>query len=342
MVFDMAKPLALDLFSGAGGLSLGLRWAGFQTVGAIEIDPVAAHSYSHNHPEVHVWNQDIREISSASILRKLHLKKGELDLLAGCPPCQGFSKLRTKNGRWTNHDPRNDLVGQMSRFIRGLRPKAIMLENVPGLARDERFMFLVKDLEERGYTVKWAIINAENYGVAQRRKRLVMLASRVGNIAFPILSLPKITVREIIESLPEPSTSEDSLHNVREDRKESVRKMIELIPKDGGSRGDLPDEYQLKCHQRTKGFHDVYGRLAWDSVAPTMTSGCLNPSKGRFLHPSQNRAITPREAALLQSFPEDYWFSAKRGKGHLALQIGNAFPPKMIEKIANPSYFGLS
>ncbi len=337
----MKRPLSLDLFAGAGGLSLGLRWAGFKTIGAIEIDPVATLSYSHNHPEVQVWNDDIRTISPKSILQELRLKTGELDLLAGCPPCQGFSTLRTKNGRRANHDPRNDLVKQMSRFIRGLQPKAIMLENVPGLARDKRFTIFIQDLEKSSYTVKWAVLNAENYGVAQRRKRLVMLASRVGDIRFPQLSFQKVTVREIIGSLIEPNTSTDPLHNVRENRKESVRKIIELIPKDGGSRGDLPDEYQLKCHQRIRGFHDIYGRLAWDSVAPTMTSGCLNPSKGRFLHPSQNRAITPREAALLQSFPEDYWFSSKRGKGHLALQIGNAFPPKMIEKVANPSNFGL-
>lgn len=337
----MAKPLALDLFSGAGGLSLGLHWAGFRTIGAIEIDPIAASSYSHNHPGVHIWNSDIRKVSSASIFRELNLKKGELDLLAGCPPCQGFSRLRTKNGRRTNHDPRNDLIEQMGRFVRGLRPKAIMLENVPALSRDERFEALIKDLKKRNYSVKWDILNAENYGVPQRRKRLVMLASRVGSISFPSSLLPKTTVREAIGSLGEPSASLDPLHNVHENRKESVQKIIELIPKDGGSRGDLPNKYQLKCHQRMQGFHDIYGRLAWDTVAPTITSGCLNPSKGRFIHPSQNRAITPREAAILQSFPEDYWFSAKRGKGHLALQIGNAFPPRMIEQIANPTHFGL-
>ena len=337
----MPKPIALDLFAGAGGLSLGLRWAGFRPIGAIEIDPDSAASYHHNHRSVRLWTDDIRGLFCSKILRELNLKKGQLDLLAGCPPCQGFSSLRTKNGRRPNHDPRNDLIGQMARFVRGLRPKAVMLENVPGLASDNRFSSLIREFEGHGYKVAWRVVNAADYGVAQRRKRLVMLASRMGNVAIPPASLKTPTVREMIGNLPIPSESSDPLHNVSENRSESVRQMIASIPKDGGSRGDIPHEKQLACHRRMQGFHDVYGRLAWNSVAPTITSGCLNPSKGRFLHPSQNRAITPREAALLQSFPEKYWFSPRRGKEHLALQIGNAFPPKMIQEIARPSSFGL-
>ena len=229
----------------------------------------------------------------------------------------------------------------MARFIRGLRPKAVMLENVPGLARDSRYSSFVQEIRNWGYDVTWKIVDAANFGVPQRRQRLVMLASRVGTVVFPETRPKLLTVRDVIGGLPLPGESNDPLHDIGENRSDAVKQVIGLIPKDGGSRKDIADKWQLACHKRMKGFHDVYGRLAWDAVAPTITSGCLNPSKGRFLHPEQDRAITPREAALLQGFPADYWFSPRRGKEHLAVQIGNAFPPEMIRQIARPSAFGL-
>jgi DNA (cytosine-5)-methyltransferase 1 len=139
-----------------------------------------------------------------------------------------------------------------------------------------------------------------------------------------------VTVRDAIGDLPLAGKSGDPLHDAPEKRSEKVARLIALVPKDGGSRSDLPKRLRLKCHQRFDGFYDVYGRMAWNDVAPTITSGCHNPSKGRFLHPTRNRAITLREAALLQGFPVDYKFPAEIKKERVSLMIGNALPPPLI------------
>jgi len=151
----------------------------------------------------------------------------------------------------------------------------------------------------------------------------------------------RVTVRDAFKNLEAPSKTSDVLHQVNERRSQAVRDLIALIPKNGGSRSDLGDEYQLACHKRSDGFRDVYGRMAWDEVAPTITSGCQNPSKGRYLHPSYNRTITIREAALLQGFPMDYQFDLAHGKEAIALMIGNALPPPFIAAHATDLRKGL-
>jgi DNA (cytosine-5)-methyltransferase 1 len=168
---------AIDLFSGAGGMTLGLKQAGFAVIGAVEIDGLAVETYRANHPEVQVWEKDISKLRAPTMMRKLRLAAGELDLLAGCPPCQGFSTLTTMNGAYVVDDPRNDLVLAFIRFTRALRPKAVMFENVPGLQRDGRFRRLQRELERLGYAVNAAVLDAADYGVPQRRKRLIALAA---------------------------------------------------------------------------------------------------------------------------------------------------------------------
>lgn len=333
----MKKLTAIDLFSGCGGLTLGLKQAGFQVVGAIEIDPLATETYGKNHPEVKVWEKDIRKIKGSEILRTLGLKKGKLDLLAGCPPCQGFSSIRTHNGKKEIHDERNDLIFDYLRLVKVLRPKAVMMENVPALADNVRMEVFTKELERLGYNLNGTplVLNTANYDVPQRRRRMILVCSRVGVIELPAAKEQKKTVREAIGDLPHPGRTGDPLHDLKESRSERIAKMIKLIPKNGGSRGDLPAEYQLACHKRLpEGFKDVYGRMAWDNVSPTITGGCISPSKGRFLHPSQNRSITLREAALLQTFPKDYFFSLNKGRQGVALMIGNALPPAFIKEHA--------
>jgi DNA (cytosine-5)-methyltransferase 1 len=162
---------------------------------------------------------------------------------------------------------------------------------------------------------------------------MVFIASRVGIIEYaePFDKDQRLTVRDVIGDMPKPGTSGDELHDFPESRSKKITKLIAMIPKNGGSRLDLGKGHQLECHKRCAGFKDVYGRMAWEDVAPTITGGCVNPSKGRFLHPKQNRSITLREAALLQSFPADYYFSLERGKYAAALMIGNAFPPKFVK-----------
>lgn len=328
------KYSAIDLFCGCGGLTQGLKKAGFHVIGAVDIDPLAIETYKANHPEVATWKADIGKLKVAVIKNKLGLNKGCLDLLAGCPPCQGFSTMRTLNGAKRISDPRNDLLKEFQRLVEELKPRAVMLENVPGLAKDRRFSAFCQRLKQLGYTGQYRILNVAKYGVPQRRRRLIYLAGLNGKIDFASEAKITHTVRDAIAFLPPAGNSGDPLHDLPENRSKKVKDLIKKIPKDGGSRTDLPDEEQLKCHKKCDGFKDVYGRMAWNEVAPTITGGCFNPSKGRFLHPTKNRAITMREAALLQSFPRKYEFPNLRSKIDIALLIGNALPPEFIRRHA--------
>lgn len=331
---------AVDLFSGCGGLSVGLRDAGFQVAAAVEIDERARTTYQLNHPEVELYG-DIRTLDPAEVLKNAGLEYGDLDLLAGCPPCQGFSRLRTRNQKTYVQDDRNNLVSDFLRFVKAMNPKAVMLENVPALGRDGRFTKMRNQLIKLGYKVIVHVLDAADYGVPQRRKRLIMLASRVHAPILTPAAQQRVTVRQALHGLTPPSRTKDKLHAIPENRSQAVQDLIKLIPKNGGSRSDLGREHQLACHLRSDGFKDVYGRMAWDDVSPTITSGCHNPSKGRFLHPSQNRTITLREAALLQGFPPDYQFDVSHGKEAIALMIGNALPPPFIAAHAGSLREGL-
>jgi len=324
------KYTAIDLFSGCGGLTLGLKLAGFRVLAAVENDALAVETYKANHPEVLVCHEDIRKVPATSLRKRLGLAVGELDLLAGCPPCQGFSSLRTRNGAKQKRDKRNRLITEMIRFARAFRPKTIMMENVPGLAEHGSFKKLCRDLRRLRYRVEWDIKDAQHYGVPQRRKRLIMVAGHRLDVPLAKESNTVKTVRKAIGDLKAPGLSRDKLQNLPENRSAKVLNFISAIPKDGGSRTDLPKSRQLACHRRTNGFNDIYGRMAWNEPAPTITGGCFNPSKGRFLHPEENRAITLREAAILQSFPRRYRFPVNKSKESIALMIGNALPPAFI------------
>ncbi len=325
---------AIDLFCGCGGLTLGLKQAGFNVIGAVEIDKLAAETYKINHPQTKLWEKDIRKLKAKDVLTELKIEPEELDLLAGCPPCQGFSTLKTLNGSRTITDERNELIFDFLRFVRALRPKAIMLENVPSLAKDDRIYTVCRRLKKYGYKYEIRIVNAADFGVPQRRRRMILIAGLKGIADFAEIDFNHRTVRATITDLLPAGESGDILHDLPEHRTDIVRKRIAGITKNGGGRQDLDKTLQLKCHKKCDGFKDVYGRMKWDDVAPTITSGCTNPSKGRFLHPEENRAITLREAALLQSFPPDYSFSLNQGKGNAAVMIGNALPPEMVRRHA--------
>jgi len=307
-----------------------LKRAGFRVLGAVDVDPLSVKTYKANHRDVTLWEKDIRELDPQELLDALGLKKGGLDLLAGCPPCQGFSTMRTLNGAVSVEDPRNDLLLEFARFVEALRPRAVMMENVPGLANDERFEVFRRRMENLGYRGGHRILNAADYGVPQRRRRLIYLAGMGVEIPFAEKNGRRKTVKDAIGGLPKAGRSGDPVHDMPENRTLKVLEVIRLIPKDGGSRRDLPEKFQLECHKRCNGFKDVYGRMAWKDVAPTITGGCFNPSKGRFLHPEEDRAITMREAALLQGFPRRYKFPVTDNKSAVALMIGNALPPPFI------------
>lgn len=328
------KPRAVDLFCGAGGLTQGLREAGFDVIGAVDLDGLACATYRLNHKRVTLWEKDIRELTGAALMKELGIRRGELELLAACPPCQGFSRMRTKNGTKRNRDARNDLVFEVLRLVRSMRPQCVMLENVPGLASDRRYFAFRKGLEGLGYLVTAAVLNTVDFNVPQRRRRLVVLASKNQVPKFASQAKVRPTVRQAIATLPSPKRSRDSLHNYSTKLSPQVKRLIKEIPHDGGSRRDRGAQNQLRCHKRLQGFHDVYGRMAWDRPAPTITGGCINPSKGRFLHPRADRPITLREAALLQTFPRSYRFSLERGRYPAAVLIGNALPPEFIKRHA--------
>lgn len=333
------KRIAIDLFSGCGGLTLGLKNAGFRVVSSVEMDSLAIETYEANHSDVLCVQSDIRKVDASALRKELHLKKGDLDLLAGCPPCQGFSSMRTHNGNKRVSDVRNNLIFDFLRFVNEFEPKAIMMENVPALTNDIRMKKLRAQLEEMGYTTKCEVLNAVDYGVPQRRRRMILLAGKKGLISYANPIPRTHTVRKAIGELPRPGKSNDPLHDFPEKRTPAIAELIKMIPKDGGGRRQMGLEWQLNCHKRNPdGFKDVYGRMWWDQPSPTITGGCTNPSKGRFLHPTQNRAITLREAALLQGFPRKYHFSLKGGKQGASLMIGNALPPSFITHHAKQIY----
>jgi len=340
-------PTAIDLFAGCGGLTSGLRAAGFRVLAAIESDPDAAETYKANHREVQVIERDIREVSPRQLFSTLKSRPDQtLDLLAGCPPCQGFTRLTENNGLF---DPRNRLVLEFLRFADELRPKACMLENVPGLLRrgKQYFQELCDGLEGLGYNVVYDVLQLADYGVPQFRKRLVLLAALNGTIQIPPAThhdpalvgksgqRPWKTVREAIGHLPTPPLRSEILGAKRilryiwhysRDIAPDVQRRLEYALKNGKSRKYLPPGLRLACHsRRPDGFNDVYGVIHWDRPSPTITSGCTNASKGRFGHPAAPRPLTAREAALLQTFPLSYKF---RGAGleSVAVQIGNALP----------------
>jgi len=329
-----SSPLALDLFCGCGGLTLGLKQANFRVIWAIDEDSLSVETYRINHPEVLVREVDIRRVDADDVRKELGLARGALSLLAGCPPCEGFSMLRTLNGGKLVSEPKNDLVQEFLRFARAFEPQAVMLENVPALAADERFQTLVAALKEMGYAIEHRVLNAADYGVPQRRWRLILLGGKSGSIPFAVPATTRRSVRETIGDLPGVGRSRDPLHDLKARRSARIAKLIRAIPANGGSRRALGKKRQLQCHKDFRGFNDIYGRMPWDDVAPTITSGCVNPSKGRFLHPERHRAVSLREAALIQSFPPDYFFSLRKGKYAAADLIGNALPPEFVRRHA--------
>lgn len=322
------KYISIDLFCGVGGLTLGLHKAGFLTKFAVEIDEIASKSYKLNHKKTKVITDDIRDINIKTIIKELGGKT--IHLLAGCPPCQGFSSIRRLNKPNPIEDERNSLITEIVRFIKELKPYTFMMENVPGLALDDSFIRAITEIEKAGYfKPDWEVVNVREYGVPQNRKRLVLVGSRLAPIKVARPNNKKKTVRQVIGKLPPPEESNDPLHKIYPRHTKRIYNLIKDIPKNGGSRKDLGKERQLKCHMKENvGFNDVYGRLRWDDFSTTITGGCLNPSKGRFLHPEQNRCITAREASMLQTFPKSYKFPLDAPKTKIALMIGNALPPE--------------
>lgn len=356
---------AIDLFSGGGGVSIGLTQAGFKIACAVEIDKDAVKAYKGYHllKDVSVIERDICEISGAALLKTARLNKNALYLLAGCPPCQKFSlQNRINNLDEDNIDEVKKLLMQFKRIIKEIYPPFILMENVPGIMSSYGGRILkefIKELENsegdptQQYHLIYRIVNAADYGVPQLRKRFVLHGVR-GDIYQELkkikleLTMPAathnkdgkdgkqnwITVREAFNGLPkiEPGAryNDDKIKNhYCAKLSEKNLKRMQIIRANGGSRSALPPDLILRCHQKYSGHSDVYGIMNPDQPSPTITGGCLSYSKGRFGHPFENRAISVREAARLQTFPDDYIFGENLTKA--ALEIGNAVPIKLVE-----------
>lgn len=328
------KLVAADLFSGSGAVTAALKQSGFKIAFAVDNNPTACETYRRNHGEVILREGDIRRITPSK-LPAIPV----IDLLVVCAPCQPFSSQNRKRGE----DPRSNLVLESIKFIQKLSPKLVFFENVPGLASSNVFIALERRLHRLGYLLSKArTFDAADFGVPQRRNRCVLMASKSRSAIkyfnkFKPLKSRK-TVREAIGDLPPLKAGEsdpvDKLHKAR-NHQEIVLDRLKHIPKDGGSRSSLPPQLWLPCHRRVdsnNSYPDVYGRMSWCDVAPTLTTGCTDVTKGRFAHPEQDRAITLREAAILQGFPRKYKFAGN--SSNIATQIGNAVPVGFVEGLA--------
>jgi len=333
----------IDAFAGAGGLSLGLRRAGFSVVLAFDNDPVCVETQRLNrkylpHPIVEA---DVEDLLGGRLGELAGIKRGELFLLAGGPPCQGFSIQRIG----PDHDERNSLVAIFMRLAGETRPQYFLMENVAGLTGRRGKRFLQEALElgmEAGYWVHSAVLDAQDYGVPQRRRRLFVVGERqdspLSAFSFPAPTCTKKdkrTVRQVIGHLPPPPNGgedhpEYPLH--RRDRLSDLNKRRLDALKAGQGREHLPRELLAECHKRDAsqiGHRNVYGRMAWDDVAPTITARFDSFTRGKFGHPDQLRSISLREGAMLQTFPDDFAFFGN--KIEIARQIGNAVPPQLAE-----------
>lgn len=340
-------PVAVDLFSGAGGLTLGLKRAGFRVAAAVEIEGHAFATYKTNHPEVRAIKQDVRTVKGRHLRA---LAGGEVDLLAGCPPCQGFSSLTNTSSK---RDPRNDLVLEMARLVKEIRPRAVMMENVPGLADRGKRLFnrFLKTLEALNYRYTWDVLQVADYGVPQNRRRLVLFAGRGFALALPNPTHHRIgegglhrwkTLRDVISNMGPTTFLEKSpkasgplplsWHVVRHLSPMNIARLRKTRP--GTSRAKLPKSLRPDCHKAADtGYSNVYGRMSWDQLPATITAGCTTLSKGRFGHPSELRTISLREAARIQTFPDDYVFDTPYME-YACGMVGNALPCDFAETLA--------
>lgn len=331
-----AKIAGVDLFCGVGGLTHGLKRGGIDIVAGIDIDPECEYPYEHNNG-AQFLARDVGALD-ASVIKDLLPATG-LTLLAGCAPCQPFSTY-SRSGRGRGHDADWPLLLNFGRLVEEVQPDLVTMENVPQILDHEVFEGFLERL--RGYSKRWSIVECAAFGVPQTRRRLVFLASKLGEDGLE-LSMPpggQRSVRDTIGRLPSIEAggrlADDPLHAASRLSPLNLKRIQASRP--GGTWRDWPTSLQAACHQRSTGatYPSVYGRMAWDEPAPTITTQCFGYGNGRFGHPDQDRAISLREAAMLQTFPRDYAFVAPGAKvrfNKMGRLIGNAVPVRLGEVI---------
>ena len=320
----------IDLFCGAGGLTRGLLDAKIRVVRGVDTDGTAKETYERNNPGAEFVQADIRKMSPRDITDGVDRRGGLL--LAGCAPCQPFSKHASRNVK----DKRRSLIKCIGTLVKSILPDYVLVENVPGFRENNpyRTAFL-KTLRNNGYRKDEQVVDAKDYGVAQTRRRYVLLASRKGPISVPKGRAKPKTVRDMIGNFPEIDAglndSPEVDNHVSSGLSDKLLERIKLTPPDGGSRRNTPKDLWTGCHLDHAGHTDTYGRMRWDAPAPTLTCRCISLSNGRFGHPEQHRAISVREAAAIQSFKTDYVFYSNMSNN--AIHIGNAVPPRMARAL---------
>jgi DNA (cytosine-5)-methyltransferase 1 len=336
-------PNVIDLFCGVGGLSHGFIQEDFNVLAGIDIDETCRFAFEENNKSEFIA-KSITDLSAQEINR-IYGENTDLKILVGCAPCQNFSSYMFKDkdkdsNKWK-------LLYEFSRLVKETEPDIISMENVSQLINFKKapvFEDFVNDLKDLGYFVSYEIVNCPDYGIPQNRKRLILLASKFGEIKL----IPKthnrdsyVTVKDAIGELPFIKDGEKDINDpIHFSRKLTPKnkKRIEATPY-GGSWKDWNEDLRLECHKKETGksFPSVYGRMVWEKPSPTMTTQCIGYGNGRFGHPVQDRAISLREAALLQTFPLDYKF-VKNDQDYnstiLARQIGNAVPVKLGQVVA--------
>lgn len=342
------KLVAIDLFCGVGGITHGFVREKIQVVAGIDNDPTCKYSYEHNNKSYFICD-DIANVSSGRI-KKLYKDAGaDIKILIGCAPCQPYSSLNPKRVQYKKKHSAWDPLEHFIRIIEEVKPQIVSMENVKELSDEKKypiFKRFLACLTENDYSYAYEVVDTSTYGVPQKRKRLVLLASRMGEISLidPTHKDPAKmkTVRDVIGNLQPILDGEvfakDPLHQSSKLSKLN-KSRIKATPKNGGSAKDWPEHLVLDCHKVDSGktyMATVYGRMRWDEPSPTITTNCLTLGTGRFGHPTQDRAISLREAALLQSFPKNYDFIGKEkvSKTILSRHIGNAVPVRLAQVIA--------
>lgn len=355
------KPTVVDLFCGAGGLSEGLRQAGFRVLAGNDFDAAAGRTFSATHKDAEFIPGPIQDISAENFLSTTGLKRSELDCLAGGPPCQAFSVYNHQRGL---HDERSHLFKEYMRIVDGLNPKWVILENVTGIfsaGGGAAVEGILNNFKSLGYNVEYQVLKAEEYGVPQERRRVVFIGNRLGlPVIWPAKShgpdlLPYTTIKDAIGDLPILENGEDKgVSKYRHKPKSIYQKIMRTgsttvhshaaprlgainvqrmghIPP-GGSWRDIPHELLPEGMKKAKRSDHTkrYGRMQWDRQSCTVLTKC-DIHWGAYLHPEQNRAISVREAARIQSFPD--WFHFLGSKTEQYVQVGNAVPPLLGLKI---------
>lgn len=330
------KAVAVDLFCGIGGLTKGLALAGIDVVAGIDIDESCSFVYETNNNSKFICD-DVSTFKQKT-LHDLY-PSDSIKILVGCAPCQPFSKYSSKYRKNGHKDDKWKLLSSFANLINSELPDIVSMENVPNLERESIFQEFLKILKDNNYKIDYKVVNCKNYGVPQNRRRLVLLASRLGEIKLidalyndenaitvkqAIYGLPKIKAGEICE--------EDALHQASSLSDINLKRIKQS--KQGGTWRDWDDDLRLACHKKDSGktYPSVYGRMSWDKPSPTITTQFYGYGNGRFGHPVQDRAISLREGAILQSFPADYIFADKDhpiNRHDTAIHIGNAVPVEL-------------